>query len=146
MRYICKNWSAKYSEKYWHFADKFWKQFRQNLKKTIGIFRHISGEILTFHRQILKTIQTHFEEGYWHFADTFLEKNQTNFQKKMKFLRHILIRSQKHFQENIVPSKICLNLSDFFQICLEPSSRKRRKKHLGIIEGTIWDRKISFLF
>ena len=32
----------------------------------------------------------------------------------MKFLRHILIKSQKHFQENIIPSQICLNLSDFF--------------------------------
>ena len=87
-----------------------------NFEKYSSLF---SGGILTFHRQIFR-------------------KNQTYFQKKMKFLRHILISSQKHFQENIVPSKICLNLSYFFQICLETSSRKHRKKYLGLLTLLFW--------
>ena len=99
--------------------DKSQTHFQKNnsdnfLEETSSFFRHIvkltifrrnfdilqtnfennsdtfSVEILTFHRQILRT------------------KNQTNFLKKMIFLRHILIKSQTHFQEYIVLSKICL--------------------------------------
>ena len=126
LRQILKKNQTKFEEKYRHFQTIKTKirHFRWNVDISQTNFENYSDTfsrgILTFRRQIIR-------------------KKQTNFQKKMKFLRHILIKSQKHFQENIVPSKICLNLSDFFQICLEPSSRKHRKKYLGFIYLKIWN-------
>ena len=114
MRYTFKHWSSKQSEKYRHFANKFWKGFRQNLRRNIDIFRK-KKKNQTHFRWNIDISQTNFENhsdtfsrGILTFRRQIFRKNQTNFQKKMKFLRHILIKSQKHFQENIVPSRICL--------------------------------------
>ena len=133
-----QHWSSKHSEKYRHLADTFWKKNQTKFEEKYRHFQTIKTKIRHFRWNVdisqtnVENYSDTFSRGILTFRRQIIRKKQTNVQKKMKFLRHILIKSQKHFQENIVPSKICLNLSDFFQICLEPSSRKRRKKHLSV--------------